>query len=62
MKVKAKRDVEILMEDGRYSDFKEGNIYRCTTLHGGYVLMDEQRKGFYCDAESLEEDFEIVNK
>ena len=60
MKVKAKRDVEILMEDGRFSDFREGKIYRCEKLHGGFVLIDEQRNGFYCDAESLEEDFEIV--
>lgn len=62
MKVKAKHDVEILMEDGRFSDFREGNIYRCGTLHDGYVLMDEHGKGFYCDAEILKENFEIVEE
>ena len=29
MKVIAKNDVRILMEDGRYSKFIKGNEYRC---------------------------------
>ena len=29
MKAKAKHDVKVLMEDNRFSNFKEGNEYRC---------------------------------
>lgn len=61
MKARAKHDVKILMEDGRFSDFREGNEYKCM-LRGDdtVILIDEQRTGFTCDMESFKEDFEMV--
>ncbi len=63
MKARAKHDVKILMEDGRFSDFREGNEYRCM-LRGGdtVILIDEQKTGFTCDMKSFEEDFEMMNQ
>ena len=61
MKAKAKHDVKVLMEDGRFSDFREGNEYRCM-MRGNdtIILIDEQRCGFTCDMESFKEDFELM--
>lgn len=61
MKARAKRDVKILMEDGRFSDFREGNEYRCLQRQdGSMVLMDEQKCGFSCTKEEFDNDFEIT--
>lgn len=37
MKAKAKHDVKALMEDNRFSNFKEGNEYRCM-MHGEIMI------------------------
>lgn len=63
MKARAKHNVKILMEDGRFSYFREGNEYRCM-LRGNntIILIDEQRTGFICDMESFGEDFELIEQ
>lgn len=63
MKARAKHEVKILMEDGRFSDFREGNEYRCM-IRGNdtMILIDEQRTGFTCDMENFREDFELVEQ
>lgn len=55
-----KNDVNILMEDGRFSDFKKGNTYRCLLKGDKAVLMDENKTGFMCDMIQFEENFELV--
>lgn len=61
MKAKAKHDVNVLMEDGRFSDFREGNEYRYVQRQdGSMVLMDEKKCGFICTKEEFDEDFELV--
>lgn len=63
MKARAKHDVKILMEDGRFSDFRKENEYRCMPKgNDTMILIDEQRTGFTCDMESFEEDFELVEQ
>lgn len=58
MKAKAKHDVNILMEDSRFSNFIEGNEYRMM-LRGNdtIILIDENRCGFACSIEQFNEDF-----
>jgi hypothetical protein len=62
MKVRAKNDVRILMEDGRYSNFIKGNEYRCMFREESVILIDEDRMGFSCDMKELEEDFELIDE
>ena len=63
MKAKAKHDVKILMEDNRFSDFREGKEYRCMLRGNGAILIDENKTGFACDSmETFEEDFELIKK
>lgn len=62
MKARAKHDVRILMEDGRFSNFKQGKEYRCTLKGNSVILVDENRMGFLCDTmEDFRYDFELVN-
>ena len=60
MKVIAKNDVRILMEDGRYSKFIKGNEYRCMLKGEWAILIDEDKMGYSTDMETFEEDFEII--
>ena len=62
MKAKAKRDVKVLMEDDRFSDFRKGNMYLCMERVDGFVLMDEQRCGFICSKEEFAENFELIEE
>lgn len=61
MKAKAKNDVRVLMEDGRYSNFIKGNEYRCMLRGESVILIDEDNMGYSTDIENFEEDFEIIN-
>lgn len=61
MKAIAKNDVRVLMEDGRFSKFIEGNIYRCMLRGDGVVLIDENKTGFTCDMDSFKSDFILLN-
>lgn len=61
MKARAKHDVFILMEDGRYSDFRKGNEYRCLLRGNGVILIDEKHMGFSCDMEQFAEDFVLLD-
>lgn len=60
MKATAKHDVKILMEDGRFSNFRKGNEYRCMRKGDEMVLIDENKCGYICAFECFDEDFEIV--
>lgn len=60
MKAKAKTDVKVLMEDGRYSNFIKGNEYRCMLRGEGVILIDEDKMGYSTDMEHFEEDFELL--
>lgn len=60
MKALAKVDVKVLMEDGRFSDFRKGNIYRFIFRNDNEViLMDENSNSYICDRKDFEDDFEI---
>ena len=60
MKALAKNDVKVLMEDGRFSDFRKGNEYKFVFRNDDQVvLMDENRTGYICDRKEFKEDFEI---
>lgn len=63
MKAKAKNDVRVLMEDGRYSNFIKGNEYRCILRGSGgeqAVLIDEDKNGYATDINHFNEDFELI--
>lgn len=60
MKAKAKHNVKVLMEDNHFSNFKEGNEYRCIGHNGDMILIDENKCGYRTDMKSFNEDFEIV--
>lgn len=60
MKARAKNDVRVLMEDGRYSNFIKGNEYRCMLRGEGVILIDEDKMGYSTDMEHFEEDFELL--
>ena len=60
MKAKAKTDVKVLMEDGRYSNFIKGSEYRCMLRGEGVILIDEDKMGYSTDMEHFEEDFELL--
>ena len=63
MKAMAKHDVKVLMEDGRFSDFREGKTYRCMLRGNGAILIDENKTGFSCeDMETFEADFELITE
>lgn len=49
MKAKAKHDVKVLMEDNRFSNFKEGNEYRCMMRGENMILIDENKCGYTTD-------------
>ncbi len=62
MKARAKHDVRILMEDGRFSNFKQEKEYRCMLKGNSVILIDENGMGFLCDTmEDFRYDFELVN-
>ena len=60
MKAKAKHDVKVLMEDNRFSNFKEGNEYRCM-MRGdeNMILIDEDKCGYVTDMKTFNEDFDL---
>lgn len=60
MRARAKNDVRVLMEDGRYSNFIKGNEYRCMLRGEGAILIDEDKMGYSTDMEHFEEDFELL--
>lgn len=61
MKARAKHDVRILMEDVRFSNFKQGKEYKCMLKGNSVILVDENRMGFLCDTmEDFRYDFELV--
>ncbi len=61
MLARAKKDINILMEDGHFSDFKEGLQYRFIFRNDNeVVLMDGNKMGFICSREEFNEDFEII--
>lgn len=62
MKARAKRDIKVLMEDNRFSNFLKGNEYRCIEHNGDMVLIDEDKCGYKTDMKSFNEDFEIVKE
>ena len=63
MKAIAKHDVKVLMKDGRFSDFREGEKYRCMLRGNGAILIDENKTGFLCeDMETFEADFELITE
>ena len=62
MKARAKNDVRVLMEDGRYSNFIKGNEYRCILKGECVILIDEDKMGYSSDMEHFEEDFEKVSQ
>lgn len=59
-KAKAKCDVKVLMEDNRFSNFKEGKEYRCIEHNGDMVLIDENKRGYRTDMETFNEDFDLI--
>ena len=59
-KAKAKNNIRILMEDGRYSNFIKGNEYRFMLKNGGVYLIDEDKMGFFTDMKNFEDEFELV--
>lgn len=60
MKAKAKRDVRVLMEDNRFSNFIKNNEYRCLKHGEDMILIDEHKCGYVTDLESFDEDFELI--
>lgn len=61
MKAKARHNINILMEDGRFSDFNKAKEYRCMFKGESVILIDEQRTGvIYDDRESFNKDFELI--
>lgn len=60
MKARAKHDVSVLMEDDRFSDFRQGKEYRCILRGNGVILIDENHMGFSCDMEQFAEDFVLL--
>lgn len=60
MLAKAKKDINVLMEDGRFSDFKEGIEYRFIFRNDNkVVLIDGSKMGYICNREEFDEDFVI---
>lgn len=60
MKAKAKHDIKVLMEDNRFSNFKEGNEYRCMMRGENMILIDENKCGYTTDMETFNEDFDLI--
>lgn len=61
MIAKAKHDVKVLMEDNRFSNFKEGKEYRCM-MHGkNMILIDEDKCGYTTNMETFNEDFDLIS-
>ena len=59
-KAKAKRNVQIMREDRKFTNFIKGNEYRCIFRKDDIVLIDEDRNGFICDINTFDEEFELV--
>lgn len=47
--VKAKDDIKVLMEDGRFSNFIKGHTYRCMFKGEDVYIIDEDKYGFQTD-------------
>lgn len=60
MKALAKEDIKVLMEDGHFSDFRKGNVYKFIFRNDNEViLMDENKTGYICNRKEFDNDFEI---
>lgn len=60
MKATAKHDVKVLMEDNRFSNFKEGNAYRCVMRGENVILIDEDKCGYITDMKTFDKDFNLI--
>lgn len=60
MKAKAKHDVKVLMEDNRFSNFKEENEYRCMMCGKNMILIDEDKCEYTTDMETFNKDFDLI--
>lgn len=61
-KAVAKRDIKILMEGGRFSNFIKGHSYRCMIKGNDVFLTDEDKYGYHTDLSDFHEDFEVVGE
>ena len=52
--VKAKDDIKVLMEDGRFSNFIKGHTYRCMFKGEDVYIIDEDKYGFQTDYNAAE--------
>ena len=60
MLAKAKKDINVLMEDGHFSDFKKGIEYRFIFRNDNeVVLIDGSKMGYIYNREEFDEDFVI---
>ena len=59
-KVVAKRNIRILMEGDRFSNFIKGKEYRYLLKDNVVYLIDEDKMGFFTEIEDFEDDFEFV--
>lgn len=60
MKATAKHDVKVLMEDNRFSNFKEGNSYRCMMRGENVILIGEDKCGYITDMKTFDKDFNLI--
>lgn len=60
MLARAKKDINVLMEAGHFSEFKEGFEYRFVFRNDNeVVLIDGNKLGYICSREAFDDDFEI---
>lgn len=59
--VKAKDDIKILMEDGRFSNFIKGHTYRCMFKGEDVYVIDEDKYGFQTDLDTFHENFQVIS-
>ena len=52
--VKAKDDIKVLMEDGRFSNFIKEHTYRCMFKGEDVYIIDEDKYGFQTDYNAAE--------
>lgn len=59
--VKAKDDIKVLMEDGRFSNFIKGHTYRCMFKGEDVYIIDEDKYGFQTDLDIFHENFQVIS-
>lgn len=59
--VKAKDDIKVLMEDGRFSNFIKGHTYRCMFKGEDVYVIDEDKYGFQTDLDIFHENFQVIS-